>query len=61
MDEVNRHRFFSLATDTACIELIDASAEKYASLHKSVEGSICVATPAALLKFDIPALLPALD
>lgn len=48
------------ATADVEVKVVRASAADLATLHKS-EGGMCVATPAALLKFSLGELLPDLD
>ena len=43
------------------VTVVRASAQELASLHVPQEGGMCVATPAALLKFSLGELLPDLD
>jgi len=50
-----------LASETVSVNVINASAERYLDLHVQAEDSICVASPAALLKFELPILLPSFD
>ena len=43
------------------INVIRQDASRFADLHTFQEGAFCVATPAALLKFIIPELIPQYD
>lgn len=49
--------------ESQCIKFnyIKSSSRKYAHLHTFKDGQPCVATTAALLKFDLPQLLPHLE
>ena len=43
------------------VHFIDADITELSALHLPKKGDLCVATPAALLKFNLPFLLPELD
>ena len=53
----NIEKFHLFASTTVRINIIQGSLDKYANLHKNYKGSFCVATPSALLKFEIPNFL----
>ena len=51
-----------MAGDKAEVRVLAEDAEaRFSGMHKFAEGSICVATLSALLKFLIPELLPELN
>lgn len=49
--------FKSLSSDSVIINIISASAEKFKGMHRNSGNSYCVATEAALLKFELPNLI----
>lgn len=51
------NKFKSLEKKDVKITIIKSDIEKYKDLHKYSKNTYCVATPAALLKFDLPNLL----
>lgn len=53
--------FSDFAGPGVSISVVRASSKELSSLHVPEEGSSCVATPAALLKFSLGELLPGLD
>ncbi len=50
-------RFKLFSSCTVKINIIQSSMEKYSNLHHYYKKTFCVATPAALLKFEIPNFL----
>ena len=50
-----------MSDEEVSVAVIRASAHELAQLHAPQEGGMCVATPAALLKFSLGKLLPDLD
>ena len=56
-DEAKAHLLFPVATNFH-VRFIEADIKGLAELHRPKEGDMCVATPAALLKFSLPELLP---
>lgn len=62
-DESKASAFFHMGMSRKDVEIniIPVSAAKYSNHHVFNEDSVCVASIAALLKFDIPNLLPDLD
>lgn len=61
LSEESQNTFRRFESDTVHIHIICQSAERFAGLHVFQEDSFCVATPAALLKFVLPELLPDYD
>lgn len=63
LDESKTHPFIEMGASREDVEvnILPVSAAKYDNYHVFKEDAICVASIAALLKFDIPYLLPNLD
>lgn len=61
LSEESRNIFRRFESDTVHIHILCQSAERFAGLHIFQDNSFCVATPAALLKFVLPELLPGYD
>ena len=59
--EENVQIFENFESRTVNIEVISTSAEKYEGVHKHYKNENISATTAALLKFDLPTLLPCLE
>lgn len=57
----NEQLFLSLVDEKTSIDIKHVSAEKYRKIHINKPGSPCVATVAALLKFDLPLILSEID
>lgn len=53
--------FHELESENVKIEIVRVLADKYKSLHSDTTGTPCVATVAALFKFELPELLSQLD
>ena len=60
LSDANERLFERFASETISVHVVRASATDLASLHHG-GGDMCVATPAALLKFSLGELLPDLD
>lgn len=58
LSEENIRIFQKLEVPDVQFDIIQTSANKFRDLHQIQEGSNCVATIAALLKFELPKLLP---
>lgn len=56
-----RETISQCAGDRADIRVVTGDMSKFAHLHIDTENSVRVASPAALLKFDLPYMLPELD
>jgi|GEM_PF-783849 len=50
--------FESMNSDTVFVNIIRQDASRFADLHTFKDGAFCVATPAALLKFILPEVIP---
>lgn len=61
LSKINVDKFNSFNSDKIKINIIQSSLDKYAELHKYKKNSVCVATPSALLKFEIPNFLSKYD
>ncbi len=61
LDETHEERLKQLAGDGLEIRMVRAGIEKYRGLHQDAPQAIRVASTAALLKFDLPQLLPDVD
>ena len=59
--DANIEKLNSFNSASIRIRIIQQSIGKYAELHKYKKNTFCVATPAALLKFEIPNLLSDYD
>ena len=59
--ELLENKIKMLSNSKINFNFIHESSDKYSHLHKFREDVPCVATTAALLKFDLPQLLPHLD
>ena len=60
LDE-NQDVFLKFNSESVHINILENSSQKYIDLHKNTDGAICVASIAALLKFDLPIILSHLD
>ena len=62
LTEDDKRVFNTFNSDTVIISIIEGNMEKLKNLHNSKsKNSYCVATEAALLKFEIPNLIPEYD
>lgn len=61
MHESSVKSFYRLANESVNIRIVDASTDKFQGIHKPKEGTPCVASIAALLKFDLPNLVSEQD
>lgn len=57
LEKSNIQLFKNLETKDVKISVTGASVSKYEGIHKQTRNSYCVATTAALLKFDLPNIL----
>lgn len=56
--EEEQEKYFSdMQSDSTEVKIVRASAQKYAGLHTSDPNAPCVASVAALLKFDLPNII----
>lgn len=58
LTEENTAMLNSFASDRIEIRIVTASADKISGIHDGRENSFCQATESALLKFELPALVP---
>lgn len=58
LSEESENVFRRFESDDVVIHIIREDASRFASLHTFKEGAFCVATPAALLKFILPEIIP---
>ena len=58
LTEENAAMLNSFASDRIEIRIVTASADKITGIHDGRENSFCQATESALLKFELPALVP---
>lgn len=58
LNDENKLLFKQFESETIQIKMIEVDISKYQNMHTYQKNSYCVATPAALLKFDIPILMP---
>jgi lipopolysaccharide biosynthesis glycosyltransferase len=61
VDNENKKRLCAFENQNVSIKIIEATSDRFASLHKHDPKAICVASIAALLKFEIPNLIDCED
>lgn len=61
LSEESEAEFKKLESEQVSVTIIRQDADRFSDLHTYVQGTHCVATPAALLKFVLPELLPQYD
>ena len=61
LSEENEHHFKAMGSDDVNLCVIRKSAKELRGLHSYAHGSMCVATPSALLKFSLGETLSHLD
>ncbi|KZX12196.1 glycosyltransferase family 8 protein [Methanobrevibacter curvatus] len=57
----HKEKLISMQNSDVRINIIDFSSEKFEKMHVFKEKALCVATKAALLKFEIPNIFPSED